>query len=101
MTDKMRSELTPECAALYAQYELESKVAKSEVREAFTASGLRFEEVQEEARHAACGSGRVGAQLSKTRGGILQEASVKWMGGSWDRLDEKILARMSHWPRWR
>ena len=41
----------------------------------------------------------MGAQLSKTRGGILQEASVKWMGGSWDRLDEKILARMSRCSR--
>ena len=65
VTKEMRSGLAPECSALFAQYELESKAEASGRREheTFTAVSLKEGEVFE-ARHAR----RVGAQRSEKRG---------------------------------
>ena len=75
MIKEMRSGLAPECSALFAQYELESKAEASGRRghETFTAVSLKEGEVFE-ARHA----GRVGAQRSRKTGGLAAVASQKW-----------------------
>ena len=66
VTKEMRSGLDPECSALFAQYELESKAEASGRREheTFTAVSLKEGEVFE-VRHARC----VGAQRSEKNGG--------------------------------
>ena len=71
----MRSGLAPECSALFAQYELESKAEASGRREheTFTAVSLKKGEVLE-ARHAR----RVGAQRSGKTGDLAAVASQKW-----------------------
>ena len=75
VTKEMRSGLAPECSALFARYELESKAEASgrRVHETYTAVSLKEEEVFE-ARHA----GRVGAQRSGKPGGLAAVASQKW-----------------------
>ena len=75
VTKEMRSGLAPECSALFAQYELESKAEASgrRVQETYTAVSLKEEEVFE-ARHAR----RVGAQRSRKTGGLAAVASQKW-----------------------
>jgi len=75
-TKDMRSGLAPECSALFAQYELESKAEASGRREheTFAAVSLKEGEVFE-VRHAR----RVGAQRSeKKTGGLAAVASQKW-----------------------
>ena len=75
VTKEMRSGLDPECSALFAQYELESKAEASGRREheTFTAVSLKEGEVFE-VRHARC----VGAQRSEKTGGLAAVASQKW-----------------------
>ena len=71
----MRSGLAPECSALFARYELESKAEASgrRVHETYTVVSLKEEEVFE-ASHA----GRVGAPRSGKPGGLAAVASQKW-----------------------
>ena len=75
VTKEMRSGLDPECSALFAQYEPESKAEASGRREheTFTAVSLKEGEVSE-VRHAR----RVGAQRSGKTGGLAAVASQKW-----------------------
>ena len=75
VTKEMRSGLAPECSALFAQYELESKAEASGRREheTFTAVSLKEEEVNE-----ACQARHVGVQRSEKTGGLSAVASQKW-----------------------
>ena len=75
VTKEMRSGLAPECSALFAQYDLESKAEASgrRVQETYTAVSLKEKEVFE-ARHTR----RVGAQRPRKTGGLAAVASQKW-----------------------
>ena len=92
VTKEMRSGLAPECSALFAQYELESKAEASGRREheTFTAVSLKQEEEEVfEAHHAR----RVGAQRSRKRGGLAAVASQKWHSDQGPELAEPKIAR--------
>ena len=90
VTKEMRLGLAPECSALFAQYELESKAEASGRREheTFTAVSLKEEEVFE-ARHAK----RVGAQRSRKTGGLAAVASQKWHSDQGPKLAAPKIAR--------
>jgi hypothetical protein len=91
VTKEMRSGLAPECSALFAQYELESKAEASGRREheTFTAVSLKEGEVFE-ARHAR----RVGAQRSRKKtGGLAAVVSQKWHSDQGPKLAEPKIAR--------